>query len=70
MRKIAGALDLREGDTVIEIGAGHGELTEILATWNKEQETRDKRIRIIAIEKDPKLAENLRNTFKENTSDL
>ena len=31
IKKIVEALDLKEGDTVIEIGPGHGELTLLLA---------------------------------------
>jgi 16S rRNA (adenine1518-N6/adenine1519-N6)-dimethyltransferase len=39
------------GDTWIEIGAGHGEMTELLAANGR---------RVVAIEGDPKLAEGLR----------
>lgn len=56
LRKIVSVLDLRDGDTVLEIGAGHGELTkEILAAG--------KRIKLIAVEKDKKLVECLRKDF-------
>ena len=52
--KIIDALDLATGDTIIEVGAGHGELTlplfeKCLASGYK----------IIAVEKDPILAEEL-----------
>jgi 16S rRNA (adenine1518-N6/adenine1519-N6)-dimethyltransferase len=56
LRKIVAALDLKDNDTVVEIGAGHGELTKKI----KKQNAKSK---IIAIEKDKKLAENLRNSF-------
>jgi 16S rRNA (adenine1518-N6/adenine1519-N6)-dimethyltransferase len=58
--KIVDALDLQSGDTVIEVGAGHGELTEVV-----EYEARSMKyeIKIIAIEKDQKLAEQLRKKF-------
>ena len=56
LKKIAEALELKDGDLVIEIGAGHGELTEELRSTNRE-------LRIIAIEKDKKLAEFLRKKF-------
>ena len=60
LRKIVEALDLKSGDTVIEIGPGHGELT---------QEIRNEKldIRIIAIEKDPRLvAWNLKHEALTN----
>jgi len=53
--KIIRALELKNGDTVVEIGPGHGELTKEIITRSREQETR-----IIAIEKDGALAEKLR----------
>ena len=56
LQKIADALELREGDTVIEIGPGHGELTQELRSKNQE-------LRIIAIEKDKGLAELLQKKF-------
>ena len=49
-REIADALDLRAGETVVEIGPGHGELTRELGIGNKE-------LRILAIEKDERLAD-------------
>jgi len=54
LKKIVALLDLKESDTVIEIGPGHGELTEELRFKNKD-------LRIIAIEKDELLANDLRS---------
>lgn len=50
-KKIADTLPLRVCDTWIEIGPGHGEMTELLAGNGR---------RIIAIEADARLAEQLR----------
>ncbi|MEK7626736.1 MAG: 16S rRNA (adenine(1518)-N(6)/adenine(1519)-N(6))-dimethyltransferase RsmA [Patescibacteria group bacterium] len=52
IKEIVGALDVKSGDTVVEIGPGHGEITRELRIRNKE-------LRIIAIEKDENLARNL-----------
>ncbi|MDP3948643.1 MAG: 16S rRNA (adenine(1518)-N(6)/adenine(1519)-N(6))-dimethyltransferase RsmA [bacterium] len=54
LKKIAALLDLKEEDTVVEIGPGHGELTEELVFKNQD-------LRIIAIEKDEQLANDLRS---------
>ncbi len=54
LAKIAEALSLESGDTVIEIGAGHGELTWLLA-----RQCQELGCRVIAIERDEKLAEAL-----------
>ncbi len=54
LRKIIAALELKDGDVVIEIGPGHGELTDELRIKNHE-------LRIIAIEKDKNLAKDLRS---------
>lgn len=48
------ALELAPGDTVIEIGPGKGALTHEL-----RQRVKDKGVRLIGIEKDPKLASAL-----------
>lgn len=56
LRKIVETLDLKSDDTIIEIGPGHGELTEELRIQNLE-------FRVIAVEKDKKLAENLKEKF-------
>jgi 16S rRNA (adenine1518-N6/adenine1519-N6)-dimethyltransferase len=53
--KIIKALDLKAGDTVFEIGAGHGELTFPLAQACKENG-----VELFAIEKDRELAAALR----------
>ncbi len=59
LRKIADVLELKKGDTVIEIGSGHGELTEELRIKNKE-------LRIIAIEKDTEFAKALKEKFSKD----
>jgi len=62
-KKIAAALELKTGETVIEIGPGHGELTrELLAFSFKLLENGDG-LKIIAIEKDKILAEQLEKKF-------
>lgn len=53
LKKIVEALELEDGDVVIEIGPGHGELTRLIAEKSK----------IIAIEKDKNLAEQSREKF-------
>ncbi len=57
IRKIVESLELKDGDVVVEIGSGHGELT---------QEIQKSKIKIIAIEKDKKLAEFLRKKFSSD----
>jgi 16S rRNA (adenine1518-N6/adenine1519-N6)-dimethyltransferase len=54
--RIADALDLRPGDLVIEIGPGHGAVTGLLASRVS---------RLVAIELDSELAEELRQKFAE-----
>ncbi len=57
LRKIVDALEFKKGDTIIEIGPGHGELTdEIIA---RLQNCKIKKI--ILVEKDEKLVEILKN---------
>ncbi len=56
LKKIAELLNIEKGDTIVEIGPGHGELTF---------EIKDNSIKIIAIEKDKKLAENLELRVKD-----
>lgn len=65
LKKIARALDVQPGETIIEIGPGHGELTKELQMANGKWQTG---LRIIAIEKDRKLAEGLRRKFAEDES--
>ncbi len=55
-RKIIKAADLQKDDTVIEIGSGFGVLTEDFLKETK---------RVIAVEKDRRLAEVLRERFKD-----
>lgn len=59
LREIIEALDLKDGDTVIEIGPGHGELTDGIMNYESG-------IRVIAIEKDKNLATSLREKFLHN----
>jgi 16S rRNA (adenine1518-N6/adenine1519-N6)-dimethyltransferase len=61
IRKIIDDLQLEDGDTVVEIGPGNGVLM-------KEMIGRGKKLKIIGIEKDSNLAENLINSrfVKEN----
>src|SRR3989344_451270 len=54
--KLAGAVSVRPGEPILEIGPGKGALTkELLAT----------EARVIAVEKDPALVAVLRETFKD-----
>ncbi|MFA4999278.1 MAG: 16S rRNA (adenine(1518)-N(6)/adenine(1519)-N(6))-dimethyltransferase RsmA [Parcubacteria group bacterium] len=55
LRKIAEALDVKEDDTIVEIGPGHGELTRFLVTRTPKE--------LIVIEKDEKLAGDLQQKF-------
>jgi 16S rRNA (adenine1518-N6/adenine1519-N6)-dimethyltransferase len=59
LRAIAEAVAPRPGETIIEIGPGHGELTKELQMANGKWQ-------IIAIEKDVQLAERLREKFADN----
>ncbi len=61
--EIVSALELKDGDTVVEIGPGHGELTKELRIRNKE-------LRIIAIEKDENLARNLENEIGDEKTKI
>lgn len=54
-RKIVDALEISRGDTLIEIGGGHGELTVPLADACAAHGAR-----LISIERDPELATHLR----------
>jgi len=58
--RILGTLPRDNSDTWIEIGAGHGEMTELLATNGR---------RVVAIEGDPRLAEGLREKIASNVAD-
>ncbi len=59
IQKIVEVLELKDGDTVIEIGPGHGELTKQLIINNQQ-------LKIIAIEKDKELVEFLKKRFAES----
>ena len=65
--KIIAALDLKDGDTIIEIGPGRGELTLPLSEMFEVQNVRGK---IIAIEKDRELVMNHSSRIKHRTSDI
>lgn len=64
LKKIAEALDAGKNDVVIEIGAGHGELTEGIIKLLSYYDI--KKFKIIAIEKDENLAAFLKEKFSEN----
>lgn len=66
LKKIAAALEVKPGDTIIEIGPGHGELTnELLAVSFELLEKSKLATKVIAIEKDAKLARRLKERFSE-----
>ncbi|MDP1689573.1 MAG: 16S rRNA (adenine(1518)-N(6)/adenine(1519)-N(6))-dimethyltransferase RsmA [bacterium] len=58
LKKIATSLEIKKGDTIIEIGPGHGELTELIA---KELIAFSRKL--ILIEKDKELIPSLRKKF-------
>lgn len=60
IQKIVEALELKDGDTVIEIGPGYGELTSELVNWLIGKNIK---VNIIAIEKDRELVKLLREKF-------
>lgn len=62
IKKIVDALELKTGDTVIEIGPGHGEITRELI--------KNPGVKVIAIEKDVKLAKKLQEDFKFQISNF
>jgi len=57
IRKIINALDLKPNDLIVEIGPGHGEIT--FAVIKKLSNLVIESFKMIAIEQDKKLAENL-----------
>jgi 16S rRNA (adenine1518-N6/adenine1519-N6)-dimethyltransferase len=59
-QRILATLPLQAGDSWIEIGAGHGEMTHLLAGGER---------RVIAIETDPALAASLSETAEANPSE-
>lgn len=60
LEKTVSALALQAGDTLIEIGPGHGELTREIIKENGG-------VKIFAIEKDAELAKELRENFKNDS---
>lgn len=64
IKKIVEALDIKKGDVVVEIGAGHGELTEEVIKLISYCDI--KNIRIIAIEQDKNLITSLKEKFLGN----
>jgi len=58
LKQIAETLDTQDGEVVIEIGPGHGELTSLLTASDNKR-------RIIAIEKDTTLVPFLHKKFQE-----
>jgi len=84
LRRIAGALELEPGDTVVEIGPGHGELTKELLALSPsavssgpncfellegKQETSGG-IHLVAIEKDRELATLLKEKFHNSNVEV
>lgn len=65
IRKIVDALELKDGDVVVEVGPGRGALTRELGIMNYE-------LRIMAVEKDVLLAEKLESEVKnyENSIEI
>ncbi len=59
IKRIVAGLDFYPGDTILEIGAGHGELTTELRVTNSE-------LKIIAAEKDGELVNLLRVKFAQD----
>ena len=57
--KIVKSLNLQENDWIIEIGSGHGELTQLIAEkfqlTNSKPRNSTNKLKVIAIEKDPLL---------------
>jgi len=66
IKKIFEALELKDGDTVIEIGPGHGELTKEIQKSKFKNQNDNLKIKILAIEKDRQLADYLRNKFEDD----
>jgi 16S rRNA (adenine1518-N6/adenine1519-N6)-dimethyltransferase len=65
LQKIADEAVKTSSQIIIEIGPGHGELTGALIDARFEMRDGERPIRIIAIEKDPKLIVQLREKFKD-----
>ncbi|MDO8516340.1 MAG: rRNA adenine dimethyltransferase family protein [bacterium] len=69
LKKIAAALSIAAGDTIVEIGPGHGELTSELLTFVDSHTFADshRHGKIIAIEKDGRLASELKTKFAKTS---
>jgi 16S rRNA (adenine1518-N6/adenine1519-N6)-dimethyltransferase len=65
LEKITQSLDLENGDFVVEIGPGHGELTKVIV--EKFKILKCKNYKIVAIEKDKNLTQKFK---KENIKNL
>jgi len=69
LRVIAEKVELRAGEIIIEIGPGHGELTEYFKSQISNPPTERaglKNCKMILIEKDKALAEHLEKKFKKD----
>ncbi len=66
IKEILTALELKNDDAVIEIGAGHGELTKNLKIEISASPASGSNLKIFAIEKDEKMARSLRNSITKN----
>jgi len=70
LERIANAITIQTGDTVIEIGPGHGELTDAIINHKlqilPEPVEGLHPVKLILIEKDEHLAEALEKKYKEN----
>jgi 16S rRNA (adenine1518-N6/adenine1519-N6)-dimethyltransferase len=62
LAKITAAIKIGLHDTIIEIGPGHGELTQYILAANP--------YKLIAIERDPRLASELRKKFQDKNKKL
>lgn len=62
LRVIIKTLDIKNRDVIIEIGSGHGELTDLLV----EQAEKNKGVKVIAIERDVEFVELLKEKFSSN----
>lgn len=65
IKKIIAAIAPQKGETIVEVGSGHGELTRPLAAACKKAGAR-----LIAIEKDRGLASALRSEFQNNETEM
>lgn len=63
LARIASALEPEDGDTIVEIGPGHGELTDAIVA---RLQNRNASTRVIVIEKDKGLAQALREKFSRD----